>query len=746
MPTNIVNLHTLIADASNSYIAANAEVFKSTVPGDTGPQGPIGIDGAALTLTNSVNNGNGTFTLTFSDGSTHTTEDLRGVAGVDGTNGVDGNDGQDADALTVTDITMNPDYTLTLEFSDGFEYTTTSSIRGADGRNIHHIVHISSQLPNGDIVPAVGYGQFGEEEAEVGTGGNKDTYAAYADEDENTHVGEIVIQNGDSAYTYAVEGGFTGTREEFISLLGQVDDLVLAATTAITQSEAARDKAEQWAEEDEDVEVELGQFSAKHHAIKAAADAVTANTDAGIASAAAISATASEGNALTYSNAADTSAGNALVSENNAKDSETVAGLSETNALASENSASIDAGLAATSAANAAVSETNSSVSETNAGISEINAAASEVVVANALSTKQDILVDTVNIKTLNGDSVLGTGDLTISAGSGGYAANLYFSDVQSTINPAYKTLSYTADVAPTVKQITCNNGETAGEVYLFELPIDTDKIDGGSWLAKFHAGVSSSNGITKLRYEGFMRAPNGDETTLFTSESKELDNVTVYREFETVETAFTVDPLSRYGIRVFANTDSNSDKIVNYTVGDGSASYTNTPAALRHDQLRDRSREDSHPIEAITDLTEQLSVRGTYTESATEPGGSKVGDEWLDTTNEVLYKRVSDGVTSAWLQTNGSAGTTFTNATRGPITVTSDYVVEQKYKRVFVDASNSDVLITLPSAVGNINEFSVTRIDNSGNSVDVDGIVPSGLLDGETVDLASDGTQWRIV
>lgn len=612
MPINIVNLHTLIADASNSYIAANAAVFQSTVPGDTGPQGPIGIDGAALTLTNSVNNGNGTFTLTFSDGSTHTTEDLRGVAG---TNGIDGADGQDADALTVTDITMNPDYTLTLEFSDGFEYTTTSSIRGADGRNIHHIVHISSQLPNGDIIPAVGYGQFGEEEAEVGVGGNKDTYAAYADEDENTHVGEIVIQNGDSAYTYAVEGGFTGTREEFISLLGQVDDLVLAATTAIIQSEAARDKAEQWADEDEDVEVELGQFSAKHHAIKASADAVAASTDAGIASAAAISATASESNALTYSNAANTSAGNALVSENNAKDSETAAGLSETNAAASESSASTDAGLAATSAANAAVSETNAGVSETNAGISETNAAASEVIVANALSTKQDLLVDTVNIKTLNGDSVLGSGDLTISAGSGGYAANLYFSDVQSTINPAYKTLSYTSDLAPTVKQITCNNGETAGEVYLFELPIDTDKIDGGSWLAKFHAGVNSNNGVSKLRYEGFMRAPNGDETTLFTSESKELDNVTEYREFETVEMAFTVNPLARYGIRVFANTDSNSDKIVNYTVGDGSASYTNTPAALRHDQLRDRSIEDSHPIGAITDLSTELSNRYTKAE-----------------------------------------------------------------------------------------------------------------------------------
>lgn len=41
------------------------------------------------------------------------------------------------------------------------------------------------------------------------------------------------------------------------------------AETAQTASETARDKAQDWAEEDEDVEVEAGQYSAKHHALKA---------------------------------------------------------------------------------------------------------------------------------------------------------------------------------------------------------------------------------------------------------------------------------------------------------------------------------------------------------------------------------------------------------------------------------------------------------------------------------------------
>jgi len=612
MTTNIVNLHTLITNAANNYIAANATVFKSTVQGDQGEQGVKGDDGDSITLTGSQNNGDGTFTLQFSDGSTHTTEDLRGAVG---------NDGQDADALTVVDITMNPDYSLTIAFSDGYEYTTTS-IRGQDGRNIHHIVHISSELPNGDVLPAIGYGEFGEEEVEVGVGGNKDTYAAYADEEENAHVGEIVIQNGDSAYSYAVEGGFTGTREEFILLLGQVDDLVLAATTAIIQAETARDKAEQWAEEAEDVEVEVGMYSAKHHAIKAAADATAANIDAGTSSAAAVSAIASESNALTYSNAAGISAGNALVSENNAMASETAAALSEANAAASELSASTDASAAAVSASNALTSETNAALSESNAATSEANAAASEVVVANALSTKQDTLISGTNIRTLNGMNVLGSGDLTITAGVGGFAGNLYFRDTTSTIDGAYKTLNYTPDITATSPTIVCNSGETAGEVYLFDLPIATPVIDAGKWSANFYASVDSVGGgsITQIRYEGFMKEdvtvdPAETETTLFTSTSTPLGIVPRYTDFEITEPVKNVSATARYGIRVFAVTDSNQDRTVTYVVGDGTASYTNTPLAVRHSQLRFRDENNAHPISAITGLQEILDSMVTITE-----------------------------------------------------------------------------------------------------------------------------------
>lgn len=48
------------------------------------------------------------------------------------------------------------------------------------------------------------------------------------------------------------------------------------AETAQTAAETARDKAQDWAEEDEDVEVEAGEYSAKHHALKAAEQALLA--------------------------------------------------------------------------------------------------------------------------------------------------------------------------------------------------------------------------------------------------------------------------------------------------------------------------------------------------------------------------------------------------------------------------------------------------------------------------------------
>jgi len=59
--------------------------------GATGAQGPAGLDGNGIAST--VDNGDGTFTFTYDDGTTFTTSDLTGPQGVTGPQGPIGNDG-----------------------------------------------------------------------------------------------------------------------------------------------------------------------------------------------------------------------------------------------------------------------------------------------------------------------------------------------------------------------------------------------------------------------------------------------------------------------------------------------------------------------------------------------------------------------------------------------------------------------------------------------------------------------------
>lgn len=58
------------------------------------------------------------------------------------------------------------------------------------------------------------------------------------------------------------------------------------ASASASQSATARDKAQQWAEENEDTAVETGQFSARHYAIKSAASASASSSSAGQSAAA----------------------------------------------------------------------------------------------------------------------------------------------------------------------------------------------------------------------------------------------------------------------------------------------------------------------------------------------------------------------------------------------------------------------------------------------------------------------------
>jgi hypothetical protein len=104
------------------------------VQGPAGANGANGLDGNGITST--TDNGDGTFTFTYDDGSTFTTSDLtgpqgvqgpqgiQGPAGVNGTNGLDGNG--------IASTTDNGDGTFTFIYDDGTTFTT-SDLTGPAG-------------------------------------------------------------------------------------------------------------------------------------------------------------------------------------------------------------------------------------------------------------------------------------------------------------------------------------------------------------------------------------------------------------------------------------------------------------------------------------------------------------------------------------------------------------------------------------------------------------------------------------
>ena len=168
---------------------------------------------------------------------------------------------------------------------------------------------------------------------------------------------------------------------------------------AVDDAETARDKAEEWAENPEDVEVETGQFSAKHHAAKAEDSEIAAGNSEAAAQISEDNAATSEQNALTSEQNAATSEQNASNSASAALTSEQNAATSEQNAADSETAASNSASAALTSEQNAATSEQNASnsasaalTSEQNAATSEQNAATSEQNAATSAQNAADTL------------------------------------------------------------------------------------------------------------------------------------------------------------------------------------------------------------------------------------------------------------------------------------------------------------------------------------------------------------------
>ncbi len=98
------------------------------IQGPAGPPGPQGQPGTGIATT--IDNGNGTFTLKFSDGTSFTTSDLTGAQGQSGVQGIQGPAGPAGTGIV--NALDNGNGTFTINFSDGTSYTT-SNLTGPQG-------------------------------------------------------------------------------------------------------------------------------------------------------------------------------------------------------------------------------------------------------------------------------------------------------------------------------------------------------------------------------------------------------------------------------------------------------------------------------------------------------------------------------------------------------------------------------------------------------------------------------------
>ena len=244
------------------------------------------------------------------------------------------------------------------------------------------------------------------------------------------------------------------------------------------------------------------------------------------------------------------------------------------------------------------------------------------LTLTDLLDEKQDTLVNQTNIKSINGETLLGSGDLNVSAGSGGYAANVYLTTIVSTTVPAYSQISYTPEPAETILDTIVNSNEVLVEDYIFDGDVLTDIMPAGEWGFHFHRYVSNAGNVSTLRFEVFSRAAGGTETVLFSATSKHIsDLVSTLDVILITQPAFNINATDRIGIKVYAATTRNSDTTISLVVGDGFAMYFTTPLELRHNQLRARDTADAHPISAITSLQAELDSKINVSERGANSG-----------------------------------------------------------------------------------------------------------------------------
>jgi hypothetical protein len=91
---------------------------------------------------------------------------------------------------------------------------------------------------------------------------------------------------------------------------------------------------------------------------------------------------------------------------------------------------------------------------------------------------------------------------------------------------------------------------------------------------------VSTSVGITKVRYEPFVKKANGTEVILYQLDTADIDNLEVTEVITNYASTVDlgIDPTDRLGVNVYAVTDHSSNVVVNFVYqGIDHASYVDS-------------------------------------------------------------------------------------------------------------------------------------------------------------------------